>query len=209
MLKPVLLTAILGFLASSAHADSILLELQPGSNAAATGDSISLDIVVSGLGEFAPDSLGAFDITVGFDATALSLTGYSLGPYLGDPSLSEALDASSGDLGGSVNVAEVSLLSTAGLDVLQPGSFTVATLNFDVTSLVLGAVTQLSVLPGAILGDAFGAQLAVAGVGGASVANVPVPGTFILLLLPLGGLLALGRARQAHRPPRQQAGTGH
>jgi hypothetical protein len=170
-------------------AHSALIGIQPGTTSANTGDLISLDLVISGLGNFVPDSLGAFDISVGFDATALSFTGYSLGGFLGNIGLSEAIDASAGDVGGAVNVAEVSLLSAIGLDTQQPGAFTLATLNFTVINLAGGAVTQLSVLPGAVLADASGLALSATASGPANIQSVPVPGTLLLMITGLFGWL--------------------
>jgi hypothetical protein len=170
-------------------AHSALIGIQPGTTSANTGDLISLDLVISGLGNFAPDSLGAFDISVAFDDTALSFTGYSLGGYLGNVGLSEAIDAGTGAVGGTVNVAEVSLLSAVGLDTLQPGAFTLATLNFTVINLAGGAATQLSVLPGAVLADASGFALSATASGPATIQSVPVPATLLLLITCLFGWL--------------------
>lgn len=174
-------------------AHATLIALQPSSTYATTGDSISLDLVVSGLGNFGPDSLGAFDISVGYDPGVLSFTSYSLGNFLGNIALAEALDSSSGNLGSAVNVAEVSLLSVIGLDTLQPGAFTLATLNFNVTNLAVGAVTQLSVLSGHVLADAYGAPLSATSTGPASVAAISVPGTAFLLIASMFGWLTLKR----------------
>jgi len=178
-------------------AHSALIGLQPATTFANTGDSISLDLVISDLGSFSPDSLGAFDISVGFDASALSFTSYSLGDFLGDVDIAEAIDASGGDLGGAVNVAEVSLLSALALDTLQPGSFILATLNFNVIDLEVGMETQLSVQPGFVLADAFGFVLSATASGPASVqggsSSVPVPGTLLLLVTSLFGWLTLKR----------------
>ena len=182
-----------GFIQSSlVHAT--LIELQPSPLPATTGDSISLNLVVSGLGM---DSLGAFDISVGFDASVLSFTSYSFGNYLGNINLFEAIDTSAGVAGGTVNVAEVSLLSALGLDALQAGGFTLATLNFNVTNLALGAVTQLSVLSGPVLGDALGSPIAVTGLGSASVGTIPIPGTLVLLTASMVGWLILKRCQSA------------
>jgi hypothetical protein len=176
-------------------AHAALIELQPDDLLAGPGDSLSFDLIVSGLGNGGPDSLGAFDISVGFDPTKLAFTGYSLGDLLGDVGLAEAIDASAGDVGGAVNVAEVSLLSATDLDTLQPDSFVVATLEFDVVDLDPSVVTQLSVLSGAVLGDAFGSQLTVTGLGSASVQGVPVPGTLLLVSASLFGWLSLRNRR--------------
>jgi hypothetical protein len=166
-------------------AHSALIGIQPGTTSASTGDLISLDLVISGLGNYAPASLGAFDISIGFDATALSFTSYSLGGYLGNVGLSEAINVGTGATGGSVNVAEVSLLSAIGLDTLQPGAFTLATLNFTVINLGGGAATQLSVLPSPVLADANGSALPVTTAGPASIQSVPAPGTLLLLITGL------------------------
>lgn len=177
-------------------AQAALIGLQPSSLFATTGDSISLNLVVSGLGNFAPDSLGAFDISIGYDPGALSFTSYSLGNYLGNINLLEAIDGSLGNVGNAVNVAEVSLLSATGLDTLQPGAFTLATLNFNVTNLAAGALTQFSLLPGLVLGDGFGSALSATSSGPASVtgsAAIPVPGTLFLLMASLFGWLVLKR----------------
>jgi hypothetical protein len=96
-------------------AHAALIALQPSSTYATTGDSISLDLVVSGLGNFGPDSLGAFDISVGYDPGALSFTSYSLGNFLGNIALAEAIDSSSGNLGSAVNLA-----ATGGIHIGHP-----------------------------------------------------------------------------------------
>jgi hypothetical protein len=188
--------ALLTLLVQVPLAHSALIGLQPDSNAVANGDSISLNLVISDLGNFGPDSLGAFDISVGFDSSVLSFTGYSLGSLLGDPGLFEALDLSTGESAGTVNVAEVSLLSALDLDALQPGEFTLATLNFGVNNLAVGATTQLSLLPGAVFADAAGAGLQVIEGSPAEIAGaspVPVPATPLLLLSALFGWRLLRR----------------
>jgi hypothetical protein len=178
--------------AYSAH-----IGLQPDSILASNGDSISFDLVISDLGDLSAYSLGAFDIYIGFDESVLSFVSYSLDDFLGDINLFEAIDASSGDDGsGEVNVAEVSLLDASVLDTFQPGEFRLATLNFDVINLAAGAVSQLSVLAGAVLADANGAPLLGTTQGSASVNGVvpvPVPGTLFLLAAALLGGLVLKR----------------
>jgi hypothetical protein len=175
-------------------AHSAIIGFDPNPVYADTGDSVSLDLVVSGLGDFAPDSLGAFDISIGFDATALFFTGYSLGDLLGDVGAAEAIDASGGAAGGTVNVAEVSLLSALSLDALQPGAFSVATLNFDVMDLAPGAVAELSILAGAVLADTSGNSISVTGQeSGSVIGAVPIPGTGSLLLASLFGWLTVKR----------------
>lgn len=186
------LSALLLFvgLTHAAAPQAALIELQPASTAVGNGEVLSIDLIVGGLGNFSPDSLGAFDISVGFDASVFSFAGYSLGNFLGDPGLVEALDVSAGDLGGAVNVAEVSLLSAIALDTLQPDSFLLATLNFDVVDIGESQVTVLSILSAPLLADTSGLRIGVTEVGQAEVEGrspIPLPGTVPLLISALLG----------------------
>ena len=162
---------------------------------AIVGETVEVDLVVSGLGNFAPESLGAFDVSVNYDATVFGFAGYALGNLLGNLGLVEALDASGGDTGTSVNIAEVSLLSIADLHALQPDAFTLATLTFDVLDLAIGATSQLS-LGDPLLAGADG-DVVPATSGGPTTfvgrAAVPSVGTALLFL---GGLLSMRLARR-------------
>lgn len=177
----------------AAHA--VLLDFQSPSAAAVMGESVSVDIVVSGLGNFSPDSLGAFDVSVAYDPVVFAFSGYTLGAFLGDLGSAESLDASLGDSGGSLNIAQVSLLADADLHALQPGEFALATLDFDVLDLAIGATSQLS-FAGPLFSDTGGGALPATS-GGPAIfvgrAEVPNPSTVLLLL---GGLLSLRAARR-------------
>lgn len=194
-LKRYTITGLTLLLMHSPLGNAALIGLQPGTSSVAPGASIALDLVITDLGNFGPDSLGAFDITVGFDTLVLSFTSYSLGDFLGQVDLFEAIDVSSGDIGGAVNLAEVSLLSTVALHTNQPADFILATLNFDVAELAKGTVTELSVLGQPVLANAFGGPLAITGLDSASVevatSTAPAPGTLFLLGASLLGWLAL------------------
>ena len=181
------------FLMHTPWAHATLIALQPSSTYATTGDSISLDLVISGLGNFGPDSLGAFDISVGYDPGVLTFTSYSLGNFLGNIALAEAINSSTGNLGSAVNVSEISLLSAVGLDALQPSAFTLATLNFNVTNLAAGTVTQLSLLSGTVLADGFGALLPTMSGAPVSIAAISEPGTAFLLIASMFSWLTLKR----------------
>jgi hypothetical protein len=197
-LKRLFPLALLACVLQTPLANAALLSLQPDTTFAANGDSMSLDLVVSGLGDFSPNSLGSFDVSVGFDPAVLAFTGYDLNSFLGDLGVPESFDVSGGASGGTVNVAQVSLLSTPDLDALQPGEFILASLNFDVLDLE-GTETLLSIMPNAVLGDANGSAIDVTGVQPALVVGrspLPVPGTMLLLLT---SLCSWRVARQLHQ----------
>ena len=155
---------------SSMTVSAVSLNLEPAATIAGPGAEVSLDLVIEGLGDFVPESLGDFDVDIRFDPGALSFLGYTLGPYLGDLGLFEAIDYGLGDLGGGlVNLTEVSLLEPDApscsfcilpyLDEIQPNTFALATLDFRVVALPPGTSTVVSVETVYALDDGFGIAL--------------------------------------------------
>lgn len=196
--KRLLATLAVICLAQVSQAHAALLTLEPDTAQVDSGDAVSLALVVSGLGNFTADSLGAFDISVTYDAAVLSFTDYTLGDvFLGNTSLFTALDVSAGDSGGAFNVAQISLLPATTLNTRQPGSFILALLNFDVIALAPGAATAVSLPDTAVLADQNGFALPVSYGGPATISAVPLPGT---LLLVLSGLLGWSVIARASRP---------
>ncbi len=188
-----------GFLAHLPAANAALIEIQAPSTDAINGESVSVDLVVSGLGNFAPASLAAFDVNVNYDPAVFAFSSYTFGALLGDAYLPgpgfEAQDASVGDLGDMVNIAEISLLADADLHALQPDAFTLATVTFDVLDLAVGATSQLSLFGGLLIET--GPRILPSDTGGPVTfvgrARVPATGTLPLLL---GAVLALRLARR-------------
>ena len=71
--------------AQPVHA-TILLSLVPSSATVTTGNTVNVNVSISGLSN--PPSVGAFDLDVGFNPAILSPTTVTFGSFLGEPVLS-------------------------------------------------------------------------------------------------------------------------
>jgi PEP-CTERM motif len=191
MKKLIWLSMLVGFfgLLRATPILAISLDFVPVSQTVGLGQSVTVDVVISNLGAGIPLSVGAFDLDVNFDLTILSPTDVTFGPFLGDPGPFEALTSFTFSPG-VADFAEVSLLSVPALDALQPASFTLATLSFDTLAVGTSPLTFSQV----IVDDAFGNKLTI-DAGSGSVNVVPEPGTFLLLVTGLVGLLGYGWRR--------------
>ena len=106
----------------AASAIAATVTLVPGSATFNAGDLVQVNAVISGLGNHAPPSVGAFDVSVGYNPLLLAPDDVTFGLLLGDPFLFEALTDVDFLTPGIANFAEVSLLSPSELDALQPVS---------------------------------------------------------------------------------------
>jgi len=160
------------------------------------GSPATVDLVISGLGNYTSPSLGVFDLDILYDPTILSFSSYTLGPYLG-----EAWDLSWGEvMPGDVNLAELSLLLPDELNSLQPSSFTLASLTFDTLSLGTSNL-ELSIYA---LGDEWGDPFPLIATesGNVNVTSVPEPATLTYLLIA-SGLAGIGYAKNIFRRNRK------
>jgi hypothetical protein len=150
------------------------------------GDTVSVEIHIAGTIAMAPPSVGSFNFILGFDPLLLVPVDVEFATYLGDPLLLEALTSWSASAD-TIELAEVSLLSPAGLDLLQPDAFLLATLRFE----ALGAGVPGVLGAYGIVDDAYGGKLLA----------IPEPGS-----APLAGLALtlLCHARSVRRCARRR-----
>ena len=97
----------------SLNAQAILLSLVPDSQNVPVGSAVAVDLMISGLGDHAAPSLGAFDVNVNFDPGLFSVNPGSItfGGGLGDPnSAGETSIQVDTGTAGLANLVEVSLL---------------------------------------------------------------------------------------------------
>lgn len=186
---------VLTFLCNSAGAGPSLT-FAPATQTTTPGDSVSVGLAISGLGDYAPDSLSTFDFDVRYDPAILDFTGAAFG----DPVWGDQLDlfglgfniTDVDDSGpGVVNLFELSWDLPDDLDALQPGSFVLATLDFQ----AIGTGTSLLTFDSIVLGDSWAAPLAADCEPGA-VTVVPVPAA---MLLTSFGLSLVGFATRRRR----------
>ena len=213
----VILSCVLMFLFSStSHA--ISLELVPSMDSVFVNDIFSIDLVVSGLGNEAAPSVGSFDLNVAFDPLIFAYVDHSLGPYLGDISLGEAIDWSPTEpiFPGIINLNELSLLDAypdSGpsyippyLDEMQPASFNLASLTFRALDPADGSLMQIQIdeTLGQGVFDSLGYIFDDIDASGESLIDVvkpvPEPATILLVMSGLTGLGIFGRKRFGKQP---------
>ena len=173
-------------IASSVQAATI--SIVPSSQTINVSETAAVDLVISGLGNFASPSLGAFDVDVTFDDSILSFNSETFGTLLG--SSIQGVDTSTS---GVVRLGEVSLESVPALDLLQPDSFLLATLMFD--GIALGT-SQLG-FGTVVLSDAFGGSIPNPTLVPANLTVVPVPAAVWLFGSGLLGLVGIARRKKA------------
>ena len=162
----------------------------PGGTEVQVGASVSVEVMVSDLGDGVAPSLGSFDGDVSFDPGLLTYSDVIFGSDLCEPT-TEAL-VSVYVMGGVLTGTAVSLLSPAELDALQGSSVTLGTLLFVATGPGSGQIEVTR----AQLSDAFGAPLAIDWLGSSPITVIPEPSTLLLVACGLVGL-ALKRRQPA------------
>lgn len=182
-----------------ASARAATLEVVPSDTLMQAGQVLTVDVVVSGLGNGVSPSMGSYDLTLNFDPAVLGYTGTTVDIFLGDyaAAVPEAI-ISVNPVAGDVNVFDVSLLPAAQLEASQSDSFRLFSITFD--TLAEG-VTGLDLSVNA-LGDQVGDPEPVDNLivpvvrvtSSGSATAVPTMSSWGLLLL-VGLLSALGLRR--------------
>lgn len=177
------------FCFSISSVGAIQLELTPSSHNVTQGDTVNVDVDITGLGDFTSDSLSVFDIDILFDITTLGFDSV----VFGDSVLGDQLDLfgfgsiTNVTLGAaSVNLFELSFDLASDLNTLQAGEFTLASLTFN-TLAVGNSVLGININA---LGDANGSSLTATALGTniTIVSNIPEPATWFMFSI---GLLML------------------
>lgn len=118
------------FLSGTLWANPASLNLIASEHQVNVGDTVTLQVAISGIGSTGAQEVGSFDMFVGFDPNLLVPTGVTFTLLLGDPNLGEAItDYSFGPYW--AEAVDVSLLDVSQLDAMQPSSFTLATYSFN------------------------------------------------------------------------------
>lgn len=184
----VFLLIIAALILTCASAGSTTLSFAPSSSLIPVGNTVLIDIVVSGLESV---DISTFDFNIQYDPAVLGFNSYSLGIGLGDISLTEAWDWSGGDLGGGIiHLSELSSLWDLSF---QPDEFTLATLSFTGAGVGVSALYFTDVIIGDALGDPITPD---SGTGQIEVFNaVPEPVTILLFGVGLLGISNVSRKK--------------
>ncbi len=184
MKKVLALLVTLG-LALSLNANAINIELTTDKNTLTLGDTLAIDVRISGLNHGSSPSLGAYDLDVNYDTNLFAIHSImwgdaTQGNQLDLMNYGSLQDSSSGN--GWLNLFELSFDSAADLNLLQAGEF----ILFTVLLNAIADGSSILSLTANSLSDAYGEELFIAPINNLSVVvnsvSVPEPSSVLLLL---------------------------
>jgi len=168
-------------------AGAATLMLVPGESSVSIGDTVSVDLNISGLGADTAPSLGAYDITIDVPSIFTFDNVVFGDPILGGDQLGSGAFTETVLGSNTVDLVDVSLESVATLNSLQPDAFTLAVLNLTANSTGSGNFSFGDITLGDASANKLSYNVSDANAAAAVVSSAPEPSA----LLPLCGLLAL------------------
>lgn len=184
--KLTIFATLFGSLSILASPSSAAVMLLSGGGAFTTGQTVSVDVLVSNLG---PQIVSAYDLDIKYDDAILSFFDVFFDLNLGDSnaSIPEVIEAEDGANPGLLDFAAVSLLDDAALDLIQGDTVRLATMQFK--ALADGNTDSLEFVNWGPFNDVKGRNNEII------IGQVPEPANFGLMALALLGLTLSGQRR--------------
>lgn len=178
------------FITTLSHA--ITIGFDPASQDVVLGNTASINLVISDLGDNIAPSLGGFDIDITYNPAILSLSSVVFGNQVDIFGFGQSDQFVIFESGG-VNIFELSYDDPFDLEDLQPSSFILATLSFN----TIGYGTSSMDITNIILSDEWAeplfADTTTSGRINVTHAAVPEPSIFFLVV---SGLIGMGCLRR-------------
>lgn len=177
-------------LSLSLNANAINIDLIANQTAVNIGESLEVQVRISGLSDASAPALGVYDVNFNYDVSLFNFTSI----LWGDATLGNQLDLSgfgslqdSGSGLGWLSALEISFDDALDLELLQAGEFTLFSVLLKAIAIGNG---NFSLTTNSI-GDAYGNDLSIDAINGTTVningVSVPEPSSLLLLV----GLLAI------------------
>ena len=187
--------------AFAAQTEAAIISVSPATQGGNVGDTITADIIVSGLA--AGESVGGVSFLLSFNGAVLSGFSYAVDP---DDKMGNELDFSFGFTGGTGSPLDVLFVAEGGLDhtalkAMQGAGFRVATVSFTAIANGFSGLNLAAAGPsGEFISDADGFPIGAQAVNGSvciggTCPAAPEPGLLALLGAGLSAIAVRRKAR--------------